>query len=428
MPDTLLAPYLNIDVIRKYLPRKLPGLTGDILHELSDAVDSRWGTDTEEWHEVPLFETCQNLMARISNRLLVGLPLCRNEDLLSRFGSIAASIYLTGAVIRAFPSWLRPFVGPLAAMPIQNSQRKIYNHLGPIVAQRLADFERSQHDPEFAKAHPQPNDYLQWEVEYTATLNRPELRTIRCFCTRIIMMNIIMLHTTVHTIINALLDIVSHPDAEGILATLREEAHAAIVEPETPWTRDTISNHLPKLDSAMRESMRLHPVTPRGITRRVSAKDGITLPNSVAQLPWNQEISINMHGLQRDPDNYKNGHLYDPFRFSRANEKLVETTEESSAQPLVMVSPTPTYLSFGFGRNACPGRFLAAQEVKIFMVYVLLNYEIRPLKQGRPSNKWFGDIVVPPTEAKISLRRRKLSEDERMPRPGNVTQGTARIA
>ncbi len=93
-----------------------------------------------------------------------------------------------------------------------------------------------------------------------------------------------------------------------------------------------------------------------------------------------------------------------------------------------MVSPTPTFLSFGYGRHACPGRFLAAQETKIFLAYVLLSYEIQPLKGPRPDNLWYGDILMPPVKAKLSVKRRKLEEGMMMPKPGNVVEGSAPVA
>jgi hypothetical protein len=35
-----------------------------------------------------------------------------------------------------------------------------------------------------------------------------------------------------------------------------------------------------------------------------------------------------------------------------------------------------TSLTFGYGRHACPGRFFAANEIKMIMAEILLRYEI----------------------------------------------------
>ncbi|KAI5457522.1 cytochrome P450 [Mariannaea sp. PMI_226] len=438
IPDAFQEAYLPVDIIRKYLPRKLPSLTADIMEELTESADEQWGTNTENWNIVSVYETCMNIIARTSNRLLVGDSVCRNPDYIARCSAYSGHLFLTAALIRCFPSSIRPVFGPIIALPIQRIQQKIWKHVNPVVEQRLGDLRKIEQDPEFAKEYSMPNDFLQWDMLHTSNLNRPDLQTTRSFGSRILMMNIIMLHTSTHTLLNALLDILSHPDAGTLVSELRQEAHDAIVASETPWTRDTISNSLPKLDSALRESMRLHPLISRGITRTVVAKEGVILPESDSHIPYGKEISMNVHCIQRDPDNFENPNTYDPYRFFRHNEQLQSQesnkvtmgpfTEASLVQPLVMVSPTPSFLSFGYGRHACPGRFLAAQEIKIFLAYVLLNYEFLPINGPRLDNLWYGDIVMPPMDAKISVKRRKLDESMMMPKPTMTGEGRAQVA
>jgi hypothetical protein len=114
------------------------------------------------------------------------------------------------------------------------------------------------------------------------------------------------------------------------------------------------------------------------------------------------------------------------MRANAISDGAFKISTRSKPQTFDMASPTPTYLSFGFGRNACPGRFLATQEVKMFMAYVLLNYEIEPLRQARLDNQWYGDIVAVPMQAKMTIKRRKLT-GERIPIPDSLTQDSARI-
>jgi hypothetical protein len=48
----------------------------DIMDELTASFDETWGLDTEEWKTVPVFENMRTIVARTSNRVFVGLPLC----------------------------------------------------------------------------------------------------------------------------------------------------------------------------------------------------------------------------------------------------------------------------------------------------------------------------------------------------------------
>ena len=53
-----------------------------------------------------------------------------------------------------------------------------------------------------------------------------------------------------------------------------------------------------------------------------------------------------------------------------------------------------------------PGRFLAATEMKLLLAQILLNYDVEPLAT-RPENRWIADMMLPPMEATIKIKRRK---------------------
>jgi len=64
------------------------------------------------------------------------------------------------------------------------------------------------------------------------------------------------------------------------------------------------------------------------------------------------------------------------------------------------------FLGFGFGRHACPGRFFAIHEIKIFVAHMLLHYDVEPLEQ-RPKLKNLSWLRVPDESATIRVRRIK---------------------
>ena len=68
---------LHIEVIRKILTRRLGEFTGDVLEEVDFAFRQAWGVDTTGWKTVVAYETMSEVISRISNRVLVGLPLCK---------------------------------------------------------------------------------------------------------------------------------------------------------------------------------------------------------------------------------------------------------------------------------------------------------------------------------------------------------------
>lgn len=64
-------------IVRRDLTRSLGALIPDIEDELSVVVDESLGTDTENWKEVEGFKAAAHIVARTSNRVFVGLPLCK---------------------------------------------------------------------------------------------------------------------------------------------------------------------------------------------------------------------------------------------------------------------------------------------------------------------------------------------------------------
>lgn len=79
-PDPELAAHpAHVDVIKQGLNRNMLAVTPGIIDEMSLAFDEVWGTDTEEWKDVGVFNTLLQVITRTANRALVGLPLCMDS-------------------------------------------------------------------------------------------------------------------------------------------------------------------------------------------------------------------------------------------------------------------------------------------------------------------------------------------------------------
>ncbi|TDZ54994.1 Cytochrome P450 monooxygenase pyr3 [Colletotrichum trifolii] len=74
----------------------------------------------------------------------------------------------------------------------------------------------------------------------------------------------------------------------------------------------------------------------------------------------------NTHML--DDEYYKDADRYDGYRFFR----LRGTDEENHAH---LVSNSAKHVGLGHGQHACPGRFFAANEIKIALAQLLIEYD-----------------------------------------------------
>ena len=135
------------------------------------------------------------------------------------------------------------------------------------------------------------------------------------------------------------------------------------------------------------------------VSMRREATKPITLPDGTL-LPKGATIMVSSHQMW-DSSVYPDAHEFDGYRFLKMRE---QGGQENTAQ---LVSTTPSHFGFGHGRLACPGRFFAANELKIALCHVLLKYELKPLEGSQPKVVQHGINLMADLSAKIAIRRRK---------------------
>lgn len=157
-----------------------------------------------------------------------------------------------------------------------------------------------------------------------------------------------------------------------------------------------------KLDSVMRESARLNSFVTVGMGRAVVARSGVVTPSGV-KIPCGATVVVPSYAVLRDGNVYPNAHEFKPFRF--AEQRSYERIEYVERAAKAFASTSTDYLAFGHGRNACPGRFFAANELKLILAHLVLNYDIA-IQGARPPNVWFGLNRAPPFQATVQVRKR----------------------
>lgn len=128
-------------------------------------------------------------------------------------------------------------------------------------------------------------------------------------------------------------------------------------------------------------------------TEPVSLPDGIKIPKGSSTMVPTIDAML-------DPAIYPDPERFDGERFLRMREE-----SENSAQ---LVTTGTNYLGFGIGKHSCPGRFLAANEIKVALCHILLKYDIKlPGGQCRPEPlEWETAYMLNP-EVQVMMRRRQ---------------------
>jgi cytochrome P450 len=147
----------------------------------------------------------------------------------------------------------------------------------------------------------------------------------------------------------------------------------------------------------------------------VSAPEGIEIENNI-RIPQGIPLATPMDAIHLDETFYPDPNRYYAFRFCTKSqiqgtktaakyEKLVGEGESVSSKQRSSATLNDAFLSFGFGKHACPGRFFAVHEMKMILAYIVMNYEIETFKE-RPTQKRVMWIQLPREDTKIKIRRR----------------------
>ncbi|GAB7358573.1 hypothetical protein MBLNU230_g2633t2 [Neophaeotheca triangularis] len=407
-------------VIHKNLARRLAELMPGTWDELGASFDDSWGHDTENWKEIVPFHDLMHTISRVSNRMFVGKPLCRNTDYLSAMKDFATAVMSAMMILRFTPAFLVPVVGPLAGIPNKLAFRRARKPLLPIIQSRLQLFHQHQtttSETEKASLPPLPEDYITWHIRVALEEDRPPIDLDPTTIARFLLpVNFAAIHTTTFTLTNLIFDLVGSDPQLGYIPALREEAERVYRESNGTWTKSSLAKMV-RADSATRESMRVSGFMTRGVQRKVVAESGLRNEEEGWTAPKGSLVSLDVWSRHHDPEFYPNPEEFDAFRFSRGREAYEAGVASGEIQPdqkeylrlqnQCLISTGEAFLNWGHGVHACPGRFFINQEIKLALAHILLKYELEPLPNGRPPSRWFGGNVVPPMEAKIRVRKRK---------------------
>lgn len=128
----------------------------------------------------------------------------------------------------------------------------------------------------------------------------------------------------------------------------------------------------------------------------------ITLSDGT-HIPANTYVAFPSSALFADPSLVSDPDTFDGFRSYRARLQPEQSTRH------LMVSTDKNHLYFGYGKQACPGRFFAANEMKMILIRLLIDYDIRLPEGKKKPERWTVDeMVFADPRAKIEIKRRDV--------------------
>ncbi|KAI8725585.1 hypothetical protein NCS52_00130000 [Fusarium sp. LHS14.1] len=382
------------DVLRVQMSRYLPKLIPQIMEELASQIDETFGLNTE-WKEVQVFVLVREVISRVTARLVMGNTLCSDKELVHNLSNFSSSVLPSAIAISLFPPFMHPFISRLTSVFNHIYMRRALKTLGPYVKQRI---EAVRNDvAQGSKSFPR-EDVMTWHIEEALRKKEPEEGLEDRIACRAFATVFAALESTTLTMTHALFNLCATDDPEQTWEALAEEGRRAF---STEVDQASV-NSLGRTDSAVKETLRLHTAI-KALSVQVMASGGVSLDEHNLKLPQGSRVSVSAWGIHHDEDIYPNAYTFDAFRFSRPHENHMIAEDKKEAHLLVSLSED--YLPFGFGRHACPGRYFAAVETKLFLAYMAVHYDLKQVHK-RPGFVSLGHLPTPPIKGKLMIRRK----------------------
>ncbi|KAJ6258873.1 Cytochrome P450 monooxygenase paxP [Drechslerella dactyloides] len=419
------ADLFHVGVIRKDLTARLAAVTPAIVEELDLAFRHyipklATAPDEKGWREVTMYDLVLKVVARTSHRVFLGEELCREEEYLDLSIKYAITVFPTGMLINCFPKFLHPIVGPILATPLRIFRRKARKFLDPIILKRLAQIRDGIPESE------RPNDLMQWLIE--ASLARGGgFATVDAIAVRVLTVAFAAIHTTSLSGTNTFYDLAHLSSLTPNDAYDRDPADLLRAElldvfPPPHEFNKRYMQRLYNLDAFLKETLRLRLVGATHSERLVTARAGITTKSGL-YLPYGTAFSFPGSPRLADPDVFEKPTEHRHVRFYRgdvanaADEDVDEIVFAGDAKggaadkklDRYMVTVTEDFPVFGVGVHACPGRFFAANELRILIAWFILRYDLKPIAT-RPPPSWFVCIDIMNTTARLHIREREVEE------------------
>lgn len=210
-----------------------------------------------------------------------------------------------------------------------------------------------------------PNDMLMWLMSEAKGVEK----SLEGVARRMLTVNFAAIHTTSQTLIQVLYRLLANPE---YIEPLRQDVEAAVAE--EGWTKAGLDK-MYKIDSFLRETQRLDGlgivILSRLALRPFTFSNGVTIPPGTV-------VGAPLSAIHTDGEVYPNPDEFDGFRFV----KLRECGGDGMASKHLAGTTSTVHLPYGHGRLACPGRFFATTEIKAFLAYIVVTYDLK-LEEGK---------------------------------------------
>ncbi|KFA45495.1 hypothetical protein S40293_10289 [Stachybotrys chartarum IBT 40293] len=383
-----------IHTINASLTPALARLALDISQAVRDTMTQEL-PQAEVWTELKISQYLLRIVSTVSGCVFVGAELCKDEQYVDMAVNYVVEVMTAARTILLIPQFIRPFIAPF--LPSTKRVKKRLGEATTILRRIVEARHRSLADSTATK----PDDMLQWLIDAQDAVSKVDLNLIAQAQLAAIFASV---HTTSLVTTNAVYTLASSPE---IFSILKEDVKQALQCSEGQFTISSLQN-MKKVDSFLKEILRFHTLSATTFNRKVIKPFRLSNGESI---PAGVYVQIPAGVMAFDEDLFSDAKTFNALRFFELQQAKDKETSHSKAVKSVtstqLVGVDQTNLIWGYGRHTCPGRFFAANELKMILAVILLHYEVKnpPGITGRHQDLWNGPYSIPDPEKTIMIRR-----------------------
>ncbi|ROW08458.1 hypothetical protein VMCG_03186 [Cytospora schulzeri] len=369
-------------------------ISGAITTKFTEIFDAALRTDGN-WTCLPSLTTASKVVSAACMVVFFGPDLSADQEFCQAALAYPEELFHTAMFLLPLPSLLWPIT----------SRWFVRNHRASDTMVACLTSAVAKRQKRLNSQMPQGRDYLQFIIDSNSQTDR---LTTEDIVSIILRTWIIAVHETAVTSVNALESLCRHPE---YIEPLRHETSAfgslGELDILTGGNGAKVSelDEAPLLDSFLRESSRLNP--PNSITMRRKAQTVVKFRDGTRILKGDMACASSQ-SIMRSNENYEEASNFSAWRFiedcgHEASPRFRNTTRFTGTEL--------TYPLWGLGKHACPGRFYASAVLKLFIVHVLREYDIKLPSSPVPRTHHFASFIIPDKSSILYLRKRQEGLD-----------------
>ncbi|OOF93346.1 hypothetical protein ASPCADRAFT_516985 [Aspergillus carbonarius ITEM 5010] len=360
-------------VLKVLLRMNLPKMQGTLVPVIRETISQELTRrDSDGWSRVSAFTLAKNVITRLNNYAFLGAELAGDIELEKAVKRYLHDAVMTMELCRHLPSILVPLIAPMI-MRWSGAMHHIAGAICTEIENRMAV----------------KRDCIQWVMESSKT---PAQKTVLRMTQQMFGILFASAHQMSMALVYAIFDLCLHPE---YIEPLRKEIES---ERSIAESEDFI-DHLPLLDSFLRESARLNALDALTVQRMALApytfSDG-------THVPAGNLVAVPQAAVMQDPRSYPDPMEFNPYRFV-----AVDGTDGSMRAFPKYTDVRWNHPYWGSAKRACPGRWYVSRTLKQILAHLITEYDVKLADTGSARSFVWTTAMVPRTSTMVMLRERR---------------------